>query len=317
MEWASTVGGSTIDRFREAHAWAFEVADRAEGTRALTSMERLCHVDIDWEKGRWWITPSALAAIDGAAGNCLLVGARTRATLDALDDACAEGLVKVTRVQQPAPAPDAIFVQVPTDEVLRQVAEQFALSVVPDGRRVYSEMLASLDEMLASAQQRFTASGLQARKLNPASLTFEPIDVHGGRWRPGCYEQASRGIARYLFVDDEGLLHNTSRQVAIHAEVRRARRNGNKVHALGVPIAWDHRTERLACSAAARLPLMHDRAALLCSGLLPEVQWVDLHGHRVRAFVYEGVAAMTYKRIAASLDYPDAGTSLPSKDVPP
>lgn len=315
LEWASTVGSGTVDRFRDAHAWSFDVVERAQGTRALSALERLCHIDIDWNRGRWWTTPSALISMSGAGGNCLLVGARTRRTLAALDGVRSQGLIEVTRVRQPAGAPDAVYVQVPTDGALRQVAERVGVVVVAGGSRLYSAMLSSIDEMLAIAHDRFTASGLQARQLDPATMTFGPVDIRGGRWHPGCFEQRSRGVARYLFVDDNGMLHNTSRQLAIHAEVRRARRNGERVHAGGVPLAWDQRTERLVCSAAARLPLMHERAAVLCSGLLPEVRYVDLHGQRTAAFVYEGVAATTYKRIVDSLGYPISGISLPIKEA--
>lgn len=317
LEWASTVGNGSVDRFRDAHAWSAGVADRAVGTRALTALERLCHADIDWDHRRWWVTPPALLAIDGAGGNCLLVGARTRRTLAALDCAHAEGVVEVTRIQQPAAAPAAIFVQVPTDDVLRDVAEQIDVVAVTDCQRAYSVMLSSLDEMLDAARDRFTASGLQARQLDPATMSFEPTEVRGGRWHAGCFEQRAGGITRYLFVDDEGKLHNTSRQVAIHAEIRRARRNDASVHARGVPLAWDPSTERLVCSARSRLPLMHERAAILCSGLLPQIRDVGLHGQQTAAFVYEGVSATTYRGIARSLDYPYISTSAPIEEAMP
>jgi hypothetical protein len=316
LEWASTVGSGTVDSFRDAHSWAHESTDRAQGTRALTALERLCHVDIDWPRGRWWTTPSALAAIDGLGGNCLLVGARTRHTLAALGDAQSAGTVEITRIPQPGPAPDATYVQVPTDEVLHDLADQIGAVVVAEGRRVYRGMLSTLDDVLSSAEERFTASGLQARRLDPATMKFEPVEVRGGRWYPGCFEQSSRGLRRFLFVDDDGALHNVDRQVAIHAEIRRARRRDERVHAGGAPLAWDQRTERLVCSVRARLPLMHERAAVLCSGLLPGVQDVDLHGEQMPAFIYEGVAATTFKRIIETLDYPPAGTSVPVKEAP-
>jgi hypothetical protein len=313
LEWASTIGSAAVDRFRNSYAWAFDSTDRAEGTRALSRLERLCHVDIDWDRGRWWVTPPALSNMAG--GNCMLVGARNRTTLAVLDAARAEGRVRITRLQQPDTAPDAVFVEVATDTDLRDLADDLSVSVVADPRRVYSEMLNSLDMLLESAHQRFAASGLQARELDAATMTFEPVEIRGGRWRPGCFEQRSRGIARYLFVDDDGALHNTSRQVAIHAEIRRATRNGRPVYAGGVPIAWDKQTERLLCGSLARLPLMHERAAILCSGLLPTTKRVELHGRPTSALVYEGVAATTYGSIIRSLDYPPVNVSLPMEDT--
>lgn len=313
LEWVSTIGHSSIERFRDTYTWAYALADRADrgrATRALTQMERLGHVDIDWEQARWWVTPTALTDIAG--GNCLLVGARTRATRAILDNARERSRITVTCLPQPVPAPNAMYVEVSSDEELRDLGRMLGAQVAVDSRRAYSQRLASLDELLVRSQQRFTASGLQARQLDPRTLTFEPVEIRGGRWWPGCFEQRSRGVARYLFVDESGQFHNTGRQIAIHAEIRRARTQGKVVYARGVPLGWDPSTERLVCGLAARLPLMHERSAILCSGLLPEVQNVVLHEEETLALVYEGVAATTYNSIRKALDYPPVSVSLPT-----
>jgi hypothetical protein len=130
------------------------------------------------------------------------------------------------------------------------------------------------------------------------SLRFEPCEVRFGHWPPGCYEQMSYGMRRYLYVDEQGGLHNVDRWIAVHAEINRAM--GSSSGAPN-PLSWSPENQSLFCDARAQLPTMWARAAVMCTGLLP-IRHVDgADGHYVDE--YRGVLGTTYNRIRLTLGY--------------
>ncbi|MGO9333368.1 MAG: hypothetical protein ACLQCU_04810 [Acidimicrobiales bacterium] len=229
----------------------------------------------------------------------MLVGARNRSMVAELERLRDVGDIRsLSFVPQGDRSPTAIFVGVGSMSGLRTAAERIGASPRANVRLEYKDALVPLDKVLAAALSEYTSSGIQALRLNVTTLRFEPCEVRFGNWVPGCFEQMSYGIHKFLFVDDARRLHNTDRWVAVHAELNRISRAGGPARN---PLAWSPESQSLFCDARAQLPSMWARAAVMCTGLLP-IRRSEGDGHFVDEF--RGVHDTTYRRIAQTLRYP-------------
>ena len=136
----------------------------------------------------------------------------------------------------------------------------------------------------------------KSEKFDTTTFRFEPFEIRFASWKPGCYEQLSYGLHRYLYVDDEGVLHNVDRWTAIHAELNRVNHSGLAIN----PLSWSSEHPGLFCEAWTQLPFMWARAAAMCSGLLPVRHVLD-DGRWL--YEYRGVPLTTYARISRTLGY--------------
>ncbi len=298
LEWCSLKGEGTLRSFDDVCRVAF--GDSIKSSRLLQELELSGHVEVDWVRtGRWSVNPPVLSLIEGAGGNAALIGARSRSAVSKLAQLVESDVIVALNVVEQGPAsPTAVFVAAPSYKALDHAAHAIGAMAKTAVRLEYMNALVQLEDALAAATSEFTASGIQAKRFNVSALRFEPCEIRFSVWRPGCYEQMSYGLHRYLFVDGEGKLHNVDRWLAIHAEINRVRSEGE---ATVVPLSWSSETESLFCDARAQLPIMWARAAVFCSGLLPIRHKDGRDGHFVDE--YRGVLGATYNRIRDSLGY--------------
>lgn len=297
IEWCSLKGAGTRH--------AFDVACRSvvgadtSPSRLLHDLELSGHVEVDWvQSGRWWVAPPVLSFVEGSGGNAVLLGARSRETIRRLEGLRADGEIEaLTFVAQGPASPTAIFVGVSSVAALMAAGAAIGAEPKTTVRLEYKDALAPLHEAVAAGASDYTASGIQAKRLDPVTLRFEPCEVRFGSWKPGCYEQMSYGLRRYLYVDDDGGLHNVDRWVAVHAELNRVR---GSTAGVANPLSWAADSHSLFCDARAQLPIMWARAAVMCTGLLP-LRWVHADGHQVDE--YRGVPLTTYGAISRTLGY--------------
>lgn len=298
LEWCSLGGTGTRGSFDQACRSV--IGELARPSRILHELELSGHVEVDWvDTGRWWVAPPVLSFVEGSGGNAVLVGARSPETTSALKRLDAAGAIQgLTLVPQGDRSPTAIFVGVSCTAELAVAARAIGAIAKTTVRREYKDALISLQAVVAAGAREYTSSGIQAKRLNVATLCFEPSEVRFGNWTPGCYEQLSYGMRRYLYVDDRGGLHNVDRWIAVHAEINRVR--GSSVDVPN-PLSWSPESQSLFCDARAQLPTMWARAAVMCTGLLP-IRHVDrADGHQVDE--YRGVLGTTYDRIRRTLGY--------------
>lgn len=297
LEWCSVLGTGTRHAF-DAACRSVVGAD-AKPSTLLHELEVSGHIEVDWVKsGRWWIAPPVLSFVEGASGNAVLLGARSRETIRRLQGLLAEGGIEaLTWVNQGPASPSAIFVGVSSVADLAAAGAAIGAEPKTTVRLEYNDALAPLDVAIDAGSSDYTASGIQAKRLNPASLWFEPCEVRFGGWKPGCYEQLSYGLRRYLFVDQAGGLHNVDRWVATHAELNRVR---GLTGSIAIPLSWSPDSQSLVCDARAQLPIMWARAAVMCTGLLP-LRRVLPGNHHVDE--YRGVPGTTYNAIRKTLGY--------------
>ncbi|WP_298207541.1 hypothetical protein [Ferrimicrobium sp.] len=298
LEWCSLKGSGSRH--------SFEVACRSvlgplvRPLQLLHELELSGHIEVDWSHGgHWWIAPPVLSFLEGAGGNAVLLGARSPKTMSLLNHLKEIGDIRaLTLVPQGPASPSAVFVGVSSIAALTAAAQVIGAEPKTTVRLEYKDALILLEEAVAAGKSEFAFSGIQAKKLNVATLCFEPCEVRFGNWMPGCYEQMSYGMHKYLYVDDQGVLYNVDRWIAVHAEINRVRGSG---FGAPNPLSWSLESQSLFCDARAQLPTMWARAAVMCTGLLP-IRHVDpADGHYVDE--YRGVLGTTYNRILLTLGY--------------
>ena len=298
LEWCSLKGTGTRGSFE--HACRSVLGPSVRPSQLLHELELSGHVEVDWvDSGRWWVAPTVLSFVEGGGGNSVLLGARSPETLSVLRRLHAASEIRaLTAVTQGDGSPTAIFVGVSSTAELEAAGRAIGGTARTTVRLEYSDALVPLETAVAAGASEYTASGIQAKRLNVSSLRFEPCEVRFGHWTPGCYEQMSFGMRRYVYVDNQGGLHNVDRWIAVHAEIRRA--TGSSRSAPN-PLSWSPADQSLFCDARAQLPTMWARAAVMCTGLLP-IRHVDsADGHFVDE--YRGVLGTTYNRIRLTLGY--------------
>lgn len=302
VEWCSVLGSGTRPQFESACDGLIGPDDPT--SQVLSRLELMGYIDVDWERsGRWSVTPTALALVEGSGGHAVLSGGRTAGTWRVLKSMCHEGVVVALKAVQGDPAyPSSWFVGVRTGGDLRAVAKALNAAVSDSAASSQLGYYAGLAEILAESTTRFVPSGFQAKRFDPLRLRFVDVDVSRDAWPAGCFEQRSRGRNRYLFVDDAGTRHVLDRWVAIHSELHRTRSVG-----IAVPpvLEWDSATERMANLAAARLPIQWARTAVLCTGLAP---WRSTSGPWTD--IYDGVKATVFNRICDALAIPPSREDL-------
>jgi hypothetical protein len=305
LEWCSLKGTGTRGSFEQACRSV--LGSSARPSQLLHELELSAHVEVDWvDTDRWWVAPAVLSIVEGGGGNAVLLGARSTATMSALKWLEAAGQIRaLTVVPQGDRSPTAIFVGVSSTAELAAAARDIGATAKTTVRLEYKDALVPLDAAVASGVRVYTWSGIQAKRLNVATLRFEPFEVRFGNWTPGCYEQMAYGMHRYLFVDDQGGLYNVDRWTAVHAEINRARSTGDSPN----PLSWSPDSRSLFCDARAQLPIMWARAAVMCTGLLP-IRHIDgVDGHYVDE--YRGVPGTTYNGIRLTLGYEAQRASRP------
>lgn len=266
----------------------------------LGRLEQLGHVDVGWDSGQaWWIARSALVVCSGAGGRAVLTGARTRATMNSAVRWKLDGMIPSLDVlPQPRAAPAAVYVGYRSERELFAAAEAIDAHVVTDVSRLYQSHFGTVADMLESGRREFRPSGFEAEVLDVETLRFEPIYDRSAIERPGCYRQPTHGTTGYWYVDDDGAVFRAPRWVAIHAELQRRRRARLPERSV---LEYDVRTQRMAVSSAAQLPLPWARVAMAASGRLPS----HVRGTSGRLLeVFDGIEPVLYKEICDALGAP-------------
>lgn len=183
------------------------------------------------------------------------------------------------------------------------------MAVEHEVSRRYSEVLAPVREVVDAARRPFMPGGVEVGRFDEGTLAFEPFPWRGGSLPPGAYEHRGGGPNTYTVVHADETTSVVERRVAIHYELARLRMLHPGDHRW-VPLDWEQETGALLCDARTPMPLLHTRAAVMATGLLPRAyrraEHQALGGRWV--FQYAGVSPLTYQAIADSLEIP-----LPSR----
>ena len=280
LHWTAERGSGRFADFENAHAWA--TGEEMAALATLRLMTALGHVEVDWPGGRWGAVSPTITLLPDAAGYGLVVGARTArltAALTAVDDRDVFVDLRAQRL-----APDVCFVAADSEQALERLAEQFELPFVHSVTERLADVLPPLDAMLTPYREPAMAVHYGVERFD-LSQNFVPVEDDG---EPGLYRYELVGPRRMQFADDDGRRYRVDLAIGTWAEARR----------LGATelLYWqpDGTNGTLLAPWMLPLPVLHARAAALCSGLRPD--WSDSGD-----IVYVNVPEWLAVRIAESL----------------
>jgi hypothetical protein len=280
LHWTAERGAGNFADFITAHAWA--TGEEVPAPRTLRLMTALGHLEVDWPGARWGAVSPTITLLPDAAGYGLVVGART-ARLTAELNAVEDPDVFVDLRVQPL-APDACFVAADSEQALERLAERFNVPFVHSVTERLADVLPPLDAMLRPAREPPIVDHYGIERFDLCEY-FVPAEDDRG---PGLYRYELSGPRRMQFASEDGIRCRVDLAVGTWAE---ARRIGDADLLYWEP---DGTNGTLFAPWMLPLPVLHARAATLCSGL--RAGWND-KGDIVYVNVPEGLAI----KIAESL----------------
>lgn len=288
LRWCSIRKAGSIASFVETCQWfSNSWEEKALSYRSLKSLWYLGHVEIDWPAQRWGITPPRLVAPLPATGDAFLVGLRD----DDLSSRLAQLVslppspIRVTRVpQQRAGGPAALAIRATSLEALTECAEQMDAPLVVDVANKLTDLLPSLDRMVRGGD---IPLGFETRRIEISGHAIHRSPTLD-ELREGSYEHDTFGAQIYSIRNVDGERHLVDKSTAIWHALRR-------LHLY--PATYDEFNKAFAVPLDVGLPLFHQRALIMSTGLLPQIATLDSKHH----LVYSCVSAATAQRIKETL----------------
>jgi hypothetical protein len=303
LEWASEKGGGSWDEFRAAWQWLISKDDGrrpndpADATSVIAgNLSALAHLEISWGgDAAWQAAPPVITMLPNSGGRALLTGARTRALYNAQDSDAPEGTLVsaadeldlwVDAVEQ-RQGPSSLVIASNKPEDAARLAELCGVEYSYSVSEQLSMVLPPLRLMIGLGEEGSVPQGFPVEG-------FDPVDI---RWTesseaqaqtPGLYRVRTWQAHIHVLTTPTGVSLRVPRQPAVFEVLRWERR--------GV-LEYDPSTWELWAPVNARLPLLHERAAVLCSGLLPRFEVRD----RIGGIKHFNVPPRIASRIASSL----------------
>lgn len=260
LEWTSEVAGGSAERLREACVWL-----GAHGTEhhspwvLMHQLACLGHIEVDWGSQKWSAPPPVLTMLPLAGGYGIATGGRTRAFADRLQTAAAErsGLW-LTPVQQDD-APTALFLQCEEEREVALLAADLNIPFAPVAGEQLSSVLPELRTECRLYPDGAPNRGFETQRLDTATLSWQP---HDRMSTPGLYRVEVPWRTQTWWSAKPGHYAEVAFADGVYEELRRVDRQ---------VLQWqaDSRNGTLLVPLQAPLPLLHARAAILCSGLAP------------------------------------------------
>lgn len=305
LEWLSEKGEGTWDEFRATWSWlisknqAIHESDPAQAAGVIAAnLSALGYIEMSWQPDpRWTIAPPTITMLPVSGGRALLTGARSRELcwlpVDRREDArgmlprVADELDLWIDYPQLHKAPTSVLIASNKPEDAERLANQCGIGYSYSVSQQLSAMLPALDLYVQLWEQRPL----------PQGFPVERFDCSAYKWVESSESEASaRGLYRsitweshvHTLVLSTGIPVRATRQHAVYEVLR-----WNATQAL----SYSAPSRELWVPVAARLPLLQERAAVLCSGLVPMYRRCD----GVDGLTYVNVPRAVAQRIALSL----------------
>jgi hypothetical protein len=181
--------------------------------------------------------------------------------------------------------PRAVFLQIDDQLVIEQLATDLEIRYEYSIALRIADLLPPIDSYLQLAVAQSAPPHEEAEVFDTERLQWLPAALTD---RPGAYRYKVFGAPWYQYISPTGSVHRMDQDLSVYAVLRDARR---------CTLRWDPEPVNgtLAVSQGAALPMLHGRAAALCSGLAPTF---DVHA---RAHKFVNVPIGVAQKIAASL----------------
>lgn len=308
LEWLSEKGEGSWDDFRSTWSWLQSQAQtardsdpaRAAGVIAA-NLSALGYIEMSWQPiPRWTVAPAVITMLPRSGGRALLTGARTRklcwlpskrpgATIGVLPVA-ADELDLWIDYSQLDRAPTSVLIASNKPEDAKRLADRCGIGYSYSVSQQLSAMLPNLDLYVRLWEQRPVPQGFPVERFDASA--YEWVDSsETDASEPGLYRSITWKSHVHTIVLPTRVPLRATRQHAIYEVLR---------WEITPALRYDAATRELWAPVAARLPLLQERAAVLCSGLMPVYRKVD----GLDGLTYLNVPSKVAKRIASSLVQP-------------
>jgi hypothetical protein len=260
-------------------------------------------MEISWKRAEWAAAPPVLTMLPNSGGRALLTGGRPRALLwpAARTGAGASGLLaeiaddmdlwidEVTRMKAPTCVLIACNEPDEAQELARRCSIAFSYSVSDQ----LAAMLPALNAYERFAVQGGLPEGFPVARFDTDGLSWIEVDAEDAADRSGLYRCRTWTDQVHVLVRPHGTSHRVPRDFGIFEVLRWDDRD---------VLVYDPESMELWVPSFARLPLLHERAAVLASGQLPRSRTLrDSDGYDHFGHFYVNVKQEVAERIAASL----------------
>lgn len=280
LRWVSEAGAGSWERLRDVCAYVTQKhgLERRPWTLA-TELSALGHIDVDWRTRSWSVASPAINIVPGLGLCGVLTGSRPFYVDRRFEEVTDDLDVYPFEVAQ-APAPAAKYAKCASVDVAERVAAGMRALLVIDPAGSLTAALRPVDEEPIEAAPEPSLE--EARRFDPTTFRWE-LD-HGRR--TGLYRIDLHGRPVHRRLDEYGswwaidLAAGQFLTLRDQAEpaVRWRPARGD------VPARFDVRREL-------SLPVLAERAATICSGLVPQVEGDWRRYRNVRRDIAERIAS--------------------------
>lgn len=282
LRFVSEKGYGSWQEFKDAFDFVFASSDDPAHKAWIRArdLSALGHLKIRWgENANWCATPPLLTMLPRSGGRGFITGARTRHFEERLRELIDERELYLHDDLAPHKGPTTILVAFNNHQEAQDLALGLGIEYTYSVAEELAALLSPLSSLVELCEFRDLPMGFENERLDPDSLRWVPSDAVSG---PGLYRCRT-------FQRNEYRLHlggSSWRDVDPEIGTYEVLRWGGRC-----VIEYRHEARELAVPARAPLPLLHDRAATLCSGQLARFESSRLVYQNVPPAVAAGICS--------------------------
>ncbi|MBT2489114.1 hypothetical protein J7E96_11390 [Streptomyces sp. ISL-96] len=272
--WCSERGAGSLDAFRDTYAWlekGRQGSSAPDWRIALYNLQVLGHVEVDWEARIWSVTPPVLTTMPNSGGHALLVGQRPLWLMQRLERlhedpdsdiaTLAQSVVLLSPLRQ-AGGPSVRMVTLADPEDCRALCEALGIAFEDRAADQLALRLPRFQEMLTERGVQRGPGGIEPQKMSEGGNDIW-TDIEGPGEPPlhGAYRYQRYNTHRYIYwLGMSGFI--ADKRTVVYAELARAER---------WVLRYNAQRRELYAPRRMQLPHLHARAAVLRSGMLPQL----------------------------------------------
>lgn len=292
LRWMSETGAGSIRDLGDKLRWLARTSDLSfhsfAGEQWLRDASMLAHAEVRWDADRWAIAPTVITRLPAADGSAVVVGARPASLRERLEDSNVSFLAfAAERVADHLPSPETWIVQFDDVATLQKIAEEAGAVYGGCAAVRLSNRLPALALGSPAAPPSAVAADLDQMQPNGQFSSVEPNPTQDGLYRMRVNNRRVHLYRRdgdwYHCDRSTGIYSYLARRGTSVLRWRRDKGRGREI------------TGTLFVDRRAPLPVLHARAATLCSGFTPRLN------QAAQTFSYGNVPRTVAGQIAASL----------------
>ncbi|WP_406422040.1 hypothetical protein [Streptomyces sp. NBC_00842] len=272
--WCSERGAGSLDAFRDTYAWlekGKQESSAPDWRIALYNLQVLGHAEVDWEARIWSVTPPVLTTMPNSGGRALLVGQRPLWLMQRLERlhedsdsdiaTLAQSVVLIPPLRQ-TDGPSVRMVTLADPEDCRALCEALGIAFEDRAADQLALRLPRFQEMLTERGVQRGPGGIEPQKMSEGGNDiWTDVEGHGEPPLHGAYRYQRYNTHRYIYwLGMSGFI--ADKRTVVYAELARTERWVLRYNAL---------RRELYAPKRMQLPHLHARAAVLRSGLLPQL----------------------------------------------